>query len=185
MSFECSNRRPMNDGKPLHVGGRRQALTSDQSLDDAIGAGAHSLSRLRSLSIRVQLVGCAMLLAACGGGGGDGSVEGTGSTPAAAPAPAPAPTAPAPTAGAGSATLSWVAPQTNADGSVLSDLAGYRIYYGTGSGNYSASITVSDPAATTYTVQDLAASTYYFILKAYDKSNVESASSPEVSKTIQ
>jgi hypothetical protein len=93
----------------------------------------------------------------------------------------PAPTAPA----ADTATLTWVAPRTKADGSALRDLAGFRIYYGTVSGSYSASITVSNPAATTYTVRALPAGTYYFVVKAYDKRNVESAPSAEVSKTIR
>lgn len=81
--------------------------------------------------------------------------------------------------------MSWTAPRTNADGSTLNDLGGYKIYYGTSSGNYTGSVTVPDATATTYTIQDLSASTYYFVLKAYDKSNVESAPSAEVSKTIQ
>ena len=43
-----------------------------------------------------------------------------------------APTTPAQTAsgGPGSATLSWEAPTTNTNGTALTDLAGYRIYYG-------------------------------------------------------
>jgi hypothetical protein len=67
----------------------------------------------------------------------------------------------------------------------LRDLAGYRIYYGTASDNYAASITVSDPAATMHTVQNLPAGTYYFVVKAYDKGNAESPPSLEVSKTIR
>jgi hypothetical protein len=101
------------------------------------------------------------------------------STPATAPASAP----PAPALG--SATLSWVAPRTNANGAAVRDLAGYRIYYGMTSGKYSALITVSDPAVTTHTIDALPAGTYYFIVKAYDKKNAESAASPEVSKTIR
>lgn len=84
-----------------------------------------------------------------------------------------------------SATLIWVAPRTKADGSALRDLAGFRIYYGTASGNYSASITVSNPAATTYTIRGLPTGTHYFVVKAYNKRNVESAPSAEVSKTIR
>jgi hypothetical protein len=91
----------------------------------------------------------------------------------------PAPPAP------DSATLSWVAPKTRADGSALRGLAGFRIYYGTVSGSYSASITVASPAATKYTVRGLPANTYYFVVKAYDKNNEESAASAEVSKTIR
>ena len=85
----------------------------------------------------------------------------------------------------GSATLTWTAPETHADGSALRDLAGYRIYYGAASDNYSASITVSDPTATTHTIQNLPAGTYYFVVKAYDKGNAESTRSPEVNKTIR
>lgn len=191
MNFECSNRVPMEDQKMLRTE-RSPAVEGPLSVNEQVQGGsgivnAHSLRRLRSLAVMVQMAGCAALLAACGGGGGggdDGSGSGSGAAPTEVPSPTPAP-APAPAAAGGSATLSWVAPQTNADGSALSDLGGYKIYYGTSSGNYSASVTVPDPAATTHTVQDLPASTYYFVLKAYDKSNVESAPSPEVSKTIQ
>jgi hypothetical protein len=73
----------------------------------------------------------------------------------------------------------------NADGSPLSDLAGYRIYYGTSSGNYSQSITVGDRNTLNYTINDLPANKYYFVLKAFDTSNNESAASAELSKTIQ
>ncbi len=36
----------------------------------------------------------------------------------------------------GTATLSWTPPTQNTDGSPLTDLAGYRVYWGTSSGNY-------------------------------------------------
>jgi hypothetical protein len=85
----------------------------------------------------------------------------------------------------GTATLAWAAPQTNADGSALSDLAGFRIYYGTAHASYSQTITVSGPSTLSYTIQNLSAGTYYMIVKAFDTSNNESASSAEVSKTIQ
>jgi hypothetical protein len=78
-----------------------------------------------------------------------------------------------------------VAPKTNADGTALTDLAGYHIYYGTSSGMYSESATVGDPSITTYTIRSLSPGTYYFVLKAYDKNNVESAASAEASKTIK
>src|SRR3990172_13172687 len=50
----------------------------------------------------------------------------------------------------GQAVLTWTPPTTNADGTPLTDLAGYKVYYGTASGNYS---TVIDAAnVTSYTV---------------------------------
>ena len=54
---------------------------------------------------------------------------------------------------AGFATLSWDPPSINADGTTLTDLAGYKIYYGTSSGNYSQSIDVGN--VTTYSVNNL------------------------------
>ena len=60
------------------------------------------------------------------------------------------------------ARLSWDAPEQNADGSPLTDLAGYRVYWGTSPGSYSESVPVSGAATTTYTVDDLDAGTWYF-----------------------
>jgi hypothetical protein len=109
----------------------------------------------------------------------------TSAAPAPAPAPAPTPApAPAP-AVTGSAVLAWVAPTKNSDGSNLSDLAGYKIYYGTTRGTYSQSITISSPYTTNYTISNLPAGTYYMIVKAYDTSNNESAASVEATKTIK
>jgi hypothetical protein len=90
-----------------------------------------------------------------------------------------------PPAGTGSATLSWAAPQTNADGSALTDLAGFRIYYGSASGSYSKSITISSPTTLRYTIDNLPSGTHYFVVKAFDAARNESAPSPEVSKTIR
>src|SRR4030042_1896878 len=41
-------------------------------------------------------------------------------------------------------TLSWDAPTTNADGTPLTDLAGYKVYYGTASGTYGTPINVGN-----------------------------------------
>ncbi len=51
----------------------------------------------------------------CGGGGGSNNDGGSSSN---------------------SATLTWDAPTTNVDGTPLTDLAVYKIYYGTALGNY-------------------------------------------------
>ena len=45
----------------------------------------------------------------------------------------------------GSVTLSWTPPTQNEDGSVLTDLAAYKFYYGTVSGSYANSIRVDAP----------------------------------------
>ncbi|MEW6417446.1 MAG: Ser-Thr-rich GPI-anchored membrane family protein [Nitrospirota bacterium] len=83
----------------------------------------------------------------------------------------------------GQATLSWDPPTTNADGTPLLDLAGYNVYYGNTSSNYSQIIDVGN--VTAYTVANLNNGTYYFAVTAYDTSGNESEYSNEVSKTIQ
>lgn len=114
-----------------------------------------------------------MTLVGCGGGGGsaDGGQAGTD--------------APGPVSGTGSIRLAWDAPQTRADGSPLTDLAGFRIYYGTSSRNYSQVVSVNGAASTTYTIENLPAGSYYLVLKAVDASSNESAATAELSKTIQ
>ena len=82
---------------------------------------------------------------------------------------------------AGSISLSWYAPSTNEDGTPLTDLAGYRIYYGTVSGNYTHMIDAGN--VRTYTVPNLTdGRTYYFVATAYNSALFESSYSNEVSK---
>ncbi len=88
---------------------------------------------------------------------------------------------------AGTATISWNA-------NTESDLAGYKIYYGTsartgtnpktcGLCGYSTSIDVGK--VTTYTFSNLTdGQTYYFSVSAFDTSTNESSFSSEVSKTL-
>jgi hypothetical protein len=84
---------------------------------------------------------------------------------------------------AASAVLSWDPPTTNEDGTSLDDLAGYKVYYGTSSGNYSTTIDVGN--VVTYEVTNLTAgATYYFATAAYDTSGNESGYSAEVSKAF-
>jgi len=87
--------------------------------------------------------------------------------------------------GSGSATLSWTAPTRNTDGSTLSNLAGYRIVYGTSSSALSRTIQVTNPGLTTYVVQDLSPGTYYFAVRSYSSTGVESSNSSVASKTIR
>jgi hypothetical protein len=83
---------------------------------------------------------------------------------------------------AGSAQLSWTPPTTNTDSTPLTDLAGYKIYYGTAPKQYSQAVTVGN--VTGYTVSGLTdGTTYYFAATAYNTAGVESGYSNEVSKT--
>jgi hypothetical protein len=90
-----------------------------------------------------------------------------------------------PVAATGSATLSWTPPTTNIDDSTLVDLAGYRIKYGTSPGSYPNVIDVTNEGLTSYVVENLSANTYYFVMTAYNSSNVESENSNEASAVIE
>jgi hypothetical protein len=85
----------------------------------------------------------------------------------------------------GTATLSWLPPTENTDGTVLTDLAGFKIYYGTQAGNYTDVITINNAGITSYVVENLpAGNTYYFVVTAVTSSGVESGYSVVGSKTI-
>ena len=84
----------------------------------------------------------------------------------------------------GAATLSWTAPTENADGSPLTDLAGFKVYWGTSQGNYPNSTTISNPGVTTYMVDQLPPATWFFVATAYDSFGNESPFSSAASKTI-
>src|SRR4030088_2078979 len=124
------------------------------------------------------LVLAAFVLVGCGQGSTDASTASTG--PSAAPS-AP-PTSPPPTSGI--ATLSWQAPTTNTNGAALTDLAGYRIYYGTSATALSDTIQLTSVGLQTYVIQNLASGTWYFAVTAVASTGVESALSDVVSKTI-
>jgi chitodextrinase len=81
-----------------------------------------------------------------------------------------------PNAFAAQVTLAW-------DSNTESDLAGYRIHYGTANGSYSFHTDVRN--VTTYTVTGLAeGQTYYFAATAYDTSGNESGYSNQVSYSV-
>jgi hypothetical protein len=84
----------------------------------------------------------------------------------------------------GSVTLTWEAPTQNVDGSPLTDLAGYRLYWGPAPGNYSSSVTIANPGITTYVVEQLTPGTWYFVATALNSRGVESGDSNLDSTTI-
>lgn len=81
-----------------------------------------------------------------------------------------------------SITLIWDAPTTNADGTPLTDLAGYNLYYGTTPDNYTEVIDVGNVVS--YKVKGVQPGTYYFAVTAYKTSRSESGYSNEVIRTI-
>lgn len=87
--------------------------------------------------------------------------------------------------GVGSVALNWAPPTHNEDGSQLTDLAGYKIYWGTTPGSFPNSVTINDPQTTTYVVDNLSPGTYEFVATAFNTSNVESAYSSPATKVVQ
>jgi hypothetical protein len=84
----------------------------------------------------------------------------------------------------GSATLSWSAPTENTDGTPLTNLSGYHIYYGTTEGAWTSTITILDATETSYVVAGLAPGTYYFAVVAFNSAGEDSADSNIGTKTI-
>lgn len=86
-------------------------------------------------------------------------------------------------AATGSASLSWTAPTTNSDGTALTNLAGYRVHYGTTTA-MTQTAQVSTAGVTTYTLGNLTSGTWYFAVSAYASNGTESTLSNTASKTI-
>ena len=84
----------------------------------------------------------------------------------------------------GSATLSWTPPTTNVDGSPLTNLTGYRIYWGPAAGTYPNSVTLTNPGLTSYVVTNLVPGTYFFAATAVNSLGAESGLSNAGTKTI-
>ena len=84
----------------------------------------------------------------------------------------------------GSMTLSWSAPTLNTDGSTLTDLAGYNLYYGTSPGNYPNQVPIDNPSVSTFVVENLLPDTYYVVATSFNASGVESSYSNEAVKSV-
>lgn len=95
-----------------------------------------------------------------------------------APAPAPRPVS------AGTATLDWTPPTENTDGSTLTNLAGYTVYYGKSPNSLTASVKVSNPGLSAYTLSNLPSGTWYFSVTSYSATGVESSRSAVISTKI-
>jgi hypothetical protein len=125
----------------------------------------------------VSIAASAAVLAACGGGGG------TSSSPTVMPQSTSG-TGTSDQGSSGDAALSWTAPDENTDGTALTNLAGYRIYYGASADVMDAVIDIPSVGITTYVLDNLSAGTYYFSIRAYNSDGTESALSNIVSDTI-
>ena len=85
---------------------------------------------------------------------------------------------------AGSATLDWMPPTANSDGTVLTNLAGYTVYYGTSPSTLTESVKITNPGLASYTMSNLPSGTWYFAVTSYSSEGIESTRSGVVSATI-
>ena len=80
-----------------------------------------------------------------------------------------------------SVQISWEAPTLNEDGSSLTNLAGYKIYYGQSETNLDTSLSVNDPLQTSFKIDQLAPDhRYFFCVSAYNSQGKESKCSDVV-----
>ena len=87
----------------------------------------------------------------------------------------------------GFTSLRWQPPSQRVDGESLSmsEIAGYRIFYGTRSGDYGSVLSIDDPYTLTIQLDDLPVGTYYFVMTTVDTSGIESGYSREAVKIVQ
>lgn len=138
-----------------------------------------------SLSINLPVLVASLAAAAVLSGCNLDSTSTSSPNSVATASPATTPmTAPSTAPSTGWASLSWGSPGQNTDGTALTDLAGYRIYYGSTASDLSQVAQVTDPLATSFTVTDLVSGTWYFALTAVNSEGVESERSAVASKVV-
>jgi hypothetical protein len=83
-------------------------------------------------------------------------------------------------------TLNWSAPSTRTDGEPLSlsDIDGYRVYYGKHKGEYLKGADIKNGAAQSATVTGVPVGVYYVVMTTYDANGIESGYSAAVKKTV-
>lgn len=122
-----------------------------------------------------------LLLVACGGGQTTNKDASAGSSGVETPTSVSSATSSA----TGVVTLSWLPPTENTDGSVLTDLSGYKIYYGTSPDALTNSIALNNPGLTSYMIENLVVdANYYFAITAINSNDVQSGLSNITNKTI-
>jgi hypothetical protein len=126
------------------------------------------LNRLRRVLVGVLIAALALGLSACGSVGSGGGSAG----------------ASAASASAGTAALNWSPVTETTTDAALTNLAGYKIYYGTSPGNLNNVVVLASPGATSYLVTNLAPGIWYFGVTAFTNTDVESAMSDIVSQTV-
>lgn len=84
-----------------------------------------------------------------------------------------------------SVTINWTPPTENTDGSTLTDLAGYHLYYGTSQSSLNHVVNITNPGLASYVVSNLSAATWYFAVTSVNTNGTESPRSAVVSAVVQ
>jgi len=84
----------------------------------------------------------------------------------------------------GTVTLTWTAPTQNDDGTPLTNLAGYKLRYGTSATGLTQLVDIPNPTITSASIESLSAGTWYFTLSSYTTAGVESVPTGEVSTVV-
>jgi Putative Ig domain len=84
----------------------------------------------------------------------------------------------------GSVTLAWIPPTENSDGTPLTNLAGYRISFGTSPSSLIQTVNVTNPSLSTYVVSNLESGQWFFSVESYTTAGVTSPASDVVSTTL-
>jgi len=85
----------------------------------------------------------------------------------------------------GAATLTLIAPAVHTDGTAFTDLASYKLYFGTSRGAYPNQLFVDNPGVSDYVVENLAPATYFFVATALNTAGMESGYSNEVTRVVE
>lgn len=84
--------------------------------------------------------------------------------------------------GGGSSPLSWTPPSERADGTALalSEIAAYRVYYGTVKGQYTGTLLIEDGSVDDAKLGEIPAGKYFIVVTTIDTDDRESIYSNEV-----
>lgn len=77
-----------------------------------------------------------------------------------------------------------MAPTENANGTALTDLAGYHIYYGASTGAMTNRISINTVGIQTYVIQNMTSGNWYFAITSVNTAGVESVLSSTVEATL-
>ena len=135
--------------------------------------------------LRFCVAGISLLCALTACGSSDSNAVSSTTVPVSDSGQPAVPSTPSSTPGAtGSATVSWAAPTANEDGTKLTNLAGFHVYYGTDATQLSTRLDITSPSVTSARVENLKLGTYYFSASAYTTDGVEGDKSQVVTKIV-